>query len=68
VKIVNIEELNERLEKHLNNYNADINALGFGDEHNSTSVTRGEVHATAKQTYYLLDSFRKDIIEHLKES
>ena len=59
-------ELNQRLEKVLNNFSSEIQREY--DDYSKEPVTGGDLSQLSRQTFYALDDFRKEIIQYLESN
>lgn len=61
---MNTTKLETLLNETLDNYYKELSTL---DEYDKTPATRGELAEYLKQTRYVLESFKNNIVEYLKD-
>ncbi len=63
---MNTRELDEKLTQALMNFSSDMSAQ-YSD-YSKEPVTGGDLAVLSRQTFYLLDDFRKNIISYLESN
>ena len=60
-----INELDNKLTDSLNKFSETIRATY--EEADRTSATKDDIHNLARETFYLMNDFKKEIISYLKQ-
>lgn len=63
---MDIRELDEKLTKALSDFSSEMQAQY--DDYSKEPVTGGDLSELSRQTFYVLDDFRKNIISYLESN
>lgn len=61
-----IKELDQRLTSALDDFSSEIQQEY--DDYSKEPVTGGDIAALSRQTFYVLDAFRKEIVQFLESN
>lgn len=61
-----ISELEKNLDKVLNDFSSEIRSEY--DDYSKTPANNGDIATVARQTFYTLNEFKKEIIKYLKSN
>lgn len=61
-----INELEKKLDKALDDFSSEIRSEY--DDYSKTPANSGDIATIARQTFYTLDEFKKEIIKYLKSN
>lgn len=61
-----INELDKKLTDSLTEYSETVRSMY--EEADRTSATKDDIHTLARETFYLMDNFKHEIIDYLKQS
>ncbi len=63
---MDIKTLEEKLDKAINDFSDEIRSEY--DDYDKTPANYGDIATVARQTFYTLNEFKKEIIEYLKSN